>query len=120
MTRIFTTTLCTAAALSTQVALPHPGMAAAFDWTGADFFWSTPAAWSPVGPPGPNDDVRFFDPGAAPDAATVNNTVSADTTIRSLWFGNTNGFHNMLIEPGITLTLRGTNDNGFGRLGSAL
>ena len=118
MTRIFTTTLCTAAALSTQVALPHPGMAAAFDWTGADFFWSTPAAWSPVGPPGPNDDVRFFDPGAAPDAATVNNTVSADTTIRSLWFGNTNGFHNMLIEPGITLTLRGTNDNGFGRLGS--
>src|SRR6185503_7723933 len=65
-----------------------------------------------------DDGARFFDPGAAPDAATVNITVSANTTIRSLWFGNTNGFHNMLIEPGVTLTVRGTNDNGYGRLGS--
>jgi autotransporter-associated beta strand protein len=118
MTRICTTALRTVAALSTLVALPHPGMAATFDWSGADLFWSAPAAWSPVGPPGINDDVRFFDPGAAPDAVTINNTVSANTTIRCLWFGHTNGFHNMLIEPGVTLTLRGTNDNGFGRLGS--
>ena len=118
MTRICTTPLRTVAVLSTLVALPHLGMAASFDWTGVDFFWSAPLSWSPAGPPGANDDVRFFDPGAAPDAATVNNTVSANTTIRSLWFGNTNGFHNMLIEPGVTLTVRGTNDNGFGRLGS--
>jgi autotransporter-associated beta strand protein len=118
MTRICPTALRTVAVLSTLVALPHAGMAASLDWSGVDLFWSAPAAWSPLGPPGANDDVRFFDSGAAPDAATINNTVSANTTIRSLWFGNTNGFHNMLIEPGVTLTVRGTNDNGFGRLGS--
>jgi len=118
MTRIGTTPLRTIAVLSTLVALPYLGMAASFDWTGTDLFWSTPTAWSPLGPPANDDDVRFFDPGAAPDAATVNITVSANATVRSLWFGNTNGFHNMLIEPGVTLTLRGTNDNGFGRLGS--
>ena len=118
MTRICRTPLRTVAVFSTLLALPHFGKAASFDWTGADLFWLAPAAWSPAGPPGANDDVRFFDPGAAPDAATVNNTVSVNTTIRSLWFGQTNGFHNMLIEPGVTLAVRGTNDNGFGRLGS--
>jgi autotransporter-associated beta strand protein len=107
--------------VSTIIALAclrHPASAASFDWLGGDLLWPTPANWSPLGPPGPNDDARFFDPGGAPDANTVNNVVSVDTTVRSLWFGHTNGFHNMLIEPGVTLTLRGTNDNGFGRLGS--
>ena len=96
----------------------HSVPAASFDWLGGDLLWSTPANWSPLGPPGANDDARFFDPGGAPDSATINNTVSADATVRSLWFGHTNGFHNMLIEPGVTLTVRGTNDNGYGRLGS--
>jgi autotransporter-associated beta strand protein len=97
---------------------PGPASAASFDWLGVDIFWSTPANWSPPGPPGTNDDARFFDPGGAPDTGTVNHTVSVDTIVRSLWLGHTNGFHNMLIEPGVTLTLRGTNDNGYGRLGS--
>jgi autotransporter-associated beta strand protein len=107
--------------VSTLIALaclPHPVSAAPFDWLGGDLLWSTPANWSPLGPPGVNDDARFFDPGGAPDTATINNTVSADITVRSLWFGHTNGFHNTLIDPGVTLTVRGTNDNGYGRLGS--
>jgi autotransporter-associated beta strand protein len=107
--------------LSTMITLagaPPPVAAAPLDWLGGDLLWSTPANWSPLGPPGPNDDARFFDPGAAPDTATVGNIVSVNSTVRSLWFGNTNGFHNMLIEPGVTLTVRGTNDNGYGRLGS--
>src|SRR5687767_7960122 len=95
--------------------------AVTLDWTGASgagTTWSTPANWSPPGSPAAGDDVRFFDVDAVLDTLTVNNTVSANTTVRSLWFGQTNGFHNLLIEPGITLTIQGTNDNGFGRLGS--
>src|SRR5262245_11632692 len=101
------------AAVAAFTALHHVAGAASFDWTGTsgvDLFWSTPGHWSPLGPPGANDDARFFDPGAVPDA-TINNTVTANRTIRSLWYAQTNGIHNTLIEPGVTLTVGGTNDN---------
>src|SRR5262245_57068197 len=84
--------------------------AAPLTWTGssgAGIAWSTPQNWSPLGPPVVGDDVRFFDLGAAVDTLTVNNIISANTTVRSLWLGQTNGFHNMLIEPGVTLTVQG-------------
>jgi len=108
------------AVVAALTALSHVAGAASFDWSGAsgiDLFWSTPANWSPVGPPGANDDARFFDPGAVLDT-TINNTVTENRTIRSLWLGQTNGIHNMLIDPGVTLTIQGINDNGYGRLGS--
>ncbi|MCI0746009.1 MAG: autotransporter-associated beta strand repeat-containing protein [Verrucomicrobia subdivision 3 bacterium] len=114
------TSLRILAAFSGVVGAPGTSFAAPRDWTGASgagVFWSTPENWSPIGLPGMTDDVRFFDPGAVLDT-TINSTVSANTTIRSLWFGQTNGFHNLLIEPGVTLTVQGTNDNGFGRLGT--
>lgn len=108
-------------ALTALTVITHFAAAAPFDWTGAsglNVLWSTPDNWTPLGPPALNDDARFFDAGAAGDIVTINSTVSADTTIRTLWFGQTNGIHNLLIEPGVTLTVRGTHDNGYGRLGS--
>src|SRR6185503_12683588 len=80
--------------------------------------WSTPGNWTPAGPPGANDEARFFNPGAVPDA-TVDNIISANTTIQTLWIGQTNpANHNMQINAGVTLTVTGTNDNGYGPLGS--
>jgi autotransporter-associated beta strand protein len=85
---------------------------------GGDLFWSTAGNWSPSGPPGPNDEARFFNPGAVADA-TVDIVVSASTNIQRLWFGQTNGPNqNMTLNPGVTLTVSGTNDNGYGPLGS--
>ena len=91
-----------------------------FDWKGAgglDLLWNLPINWSPAGTPGASDDVRFFEDGIVLDAATTS-IVSANTTIHSLWLSPTNGLQNILINPGITLTIAGTNDNGYGRLGS--
>ncbi len=92
--------------------LAVPLVAAQYEWTGSsgsDLFWATPANWSPAGPPEAADDARFFDPGAAGDNATVNNTVATSRSVQSLWFGQTNGFHKTLINPGTTLTISGTN-----------
>ena len=85
---------------------------------GADLSWSTAGNWSPSGPPGPNDEARFFNPGAVADT-TVDIVVSASTNVQRLWFGQTNGPNqNMTINSGVTLTVGGTNDNGYGPLGS--
>src|SRR6185295_12847484 len=106
--------------LSTIIAINYLAGAASFDWSGAsgvDNFWSTPGNWLPIGPPTVGDNARFVDAGAVLDTS-VNNTVTANRTIRSLWFGQTNGFHNTLIQGGVVLMVSGTNDNGYGRLGS--
>src|SRR5437764_5286014 len=85
---------------------------------GSDILWATPGNWSPAGPPGAGDEARFFNPGAVSDA-TADNTVAADTTIERLWIGHTNPpNHNMTINAGVTLTISGTADNGYGPLGS--
>src|SRR5262252_8342144 len=85
---------------------------------GGDLFWSTAGNWSPGGPPGSNDEARFFNPGVVADA-TVDIVVSASTNVQRLWFGQTNGpNHNMMLNPGVILTVSGTNDNGYGPLGS--
>ncbi|MDE3068484.1 MAG: hypothetical protein KGJ60_13185 [Verrucomicrobiota bacterium] len=87
-------------------------------WTGAsgtDLNWSTPGNWTPAGPPGPNDDAIFLDQGATNDAVSINNIISADTTVESVWIAPTNGSttnteaFNTLIQPGVTLTVTGTN-----------
>jgi fibronectin-binding autotransporter adhesin len=88
-----------------------PATAASFTWTGAsgsDLDWLTAGNWSPSGPPGTGDDAQFFDDGAASDAVTIDNIVSQNTTVQSLWYGQTNGWHNTLIDSGMTLTLAGT------------
>src|SRR5262245_24435261 len=85
---------------------------------GGDTFWSTAGNWSPSGPPGPNDEARFFNPGAVADT-TVDIVVSTSANVQRLWFGQTNGPNqNMTLSPGVTLTVSGTNDNGYGPLGS--
>jgi fibronectin-binding autotransporter adhesin len=94
--------------------------AASFEWNaalGLNLSWSVPANWLPTGLPGGEEDVRFFDTGAVLDL-TVSSVVSANTTVHSLWLGQTNGVHNILIGPNVTLTVKGTNDNGNGPLGS--
>src|SRR5688572_5167936 len=93
-------------------------LAANFTWTGGsgtDLFWSTPGNWSPLGPPGPNDAIGFFDAGVTNDPASINNVVSANITVQSLWVGPTIGVagtttaaHNTMIHPGITLTVAGS------------
>ena len=99
-------------AVVTAVFIAHPSLAATNVWSGAsgtDLLWSTPANWSPPGPPSAPDDAQFFDPGAALDLSAPNNIVAQNRTIQSLWYGQTNGFHYTLINPGVTLTLSGTN-----------
>jgi autotransporter-associated beta strand protein len=83
--------------------------AATVIWSGADtnsgnYNWSDNANWT-GGTPGGND-VRFFDPGTDPGAASnINNIVDTSTTVLSLRYGNTNGFHTTLIKPGVTLAV---------------
>jgi len=88
--------------------LTHLASANTNIWSGAsgvDLFWSTAGNWSPSGPPGVSDDARFNDTGAALDAVTINNIISVNRVVQSLTFGQTNGFHNTLINPGVTLTV---------------
>jgi hypothetical protein len=88
----------------------QPALSAPYIWTGNDtgLLWSSGANWSPTGPPGELDDARFFDLGATNDPVSVNNRVSTSTSIQALWYGQTNGFHNTLIDSGATLTVSNT------------
>jgi len=74
--------------------------------------WSTTNNWLPTEAPEFLDDVKFFNAGATGVAISNINNV-ADTNfsgdIASLQFGNTNGNHTMLIAPGNSLNLSGTN-----------
>jgi autotransporter-associated beta strand protein len=93
--------------------------AANFTWAGpSGGDWLTPADWAPSGPPGPNDQAQFFNAGAVADLTTLDSIVTADTTVQRLWIGQTNNNHNIGINSGVTLTIAGTNDNGWGPLGS--
>lgn len=87
-------------------------------WTGAsgtDLNWSTPGNWSPSGPPGASDDAQFLDAGATNDAVSINNVLSTDATVQSIYIGPTNGStttpeaFNTLIDPGVVLTVTGAN-----------
>lgn len=96
--------LASLALLAAQLASAGP-----FVWTGAgaNLDWLTPENWSPAGPPGVADEAQFFNDGATNDAVSINNILSQDLSVQSLWYGQTNGVHNTLIEPGVTLTLTG-------------
>jgi fibronectin-binding autotransporter adhesin len=108
------------AALAAFIFTTSMAFATTNTWNGAggDLIWHTAGNWSPAGPPGAGDDARFFDPGATNDPISINNIVTNNTVIRTLWLGQTNGVHNMRINAGITLSVMGTHDNGYGPLGS--
>jgi hypothetical protein len=74
-------------------------------WNGlaGDTLWSTGGNWSPTGIPGVSDNVTFTNLGVAANpialGGSVNNLVDAGflTSINSLEYINTNGFHNTQI-----------------------
>lgn len=87
-----------------------PSGAATNAWiaaSGTDMFWSTPGNWSPAGVPGEGDAAFFRDDAAVEYAGDlyVNNRLSTSHTVANLIYGNTNGFHNTFLEPGLTLTI---------------
>lgn len=84
--------------------------AATFTWSGAsgsDQYWSTPGNWNPAGPPAAEDVAFFNDDGATTAAGdwNPNNLLSTSHAVANLIYGNTNGFHNTILEPGVTLTI---------------
>ena len=67
--------------------------------------WSNAANWSPSGVPGATSNVLFSDRGATTTPGIINNVVDVNTTIQQLSYRQTNGVHNTLILPGVTLTI---------------
>src|SRR5262245_8676202 len=106
-----------AIAAITAIAITRTTNAATNTWTGtsgSDIFWSTSLNWTPSGPPGTADQAQFFNLGAVNDT-TVDTVVTSDIAIERLWFGQTNPpNHNLTINSGVTLTVAGTADNGYG------
>lgn len=71
---------------------------------GVNFDWSDTTNWM-GGTPGSAANIEFFDPGASSSQGVVNNVVNSNTTVLSLEYGNTNGFHTTQINLGVTLTI---------------
>lgn len=67
--------------------------------------WSSAENWVPNTVPTATSSVLFNDSGNVAGPGIIDNVVDASTTIQQLVFKQTNGFHNMLILPGITLTV---------------
>ncbi|HEY1789231.1 MAG TPA: autotransporter-associated beta strand repeat-containing protein [Verrucomicrobiae bacterium] len=86
---------------------------------GINLNWSDATNWT-GGTPGPATNIEFFDPGANSSQGVVNNVVGSNTTILSLDYGNTNGFHTTQINSGVTLAISNTAAAGlfFGGTGT--
>ncbi|HXB61194.1 MAG TPA: hypothetical protein VNU95_16595, partial [Candidatus Acidoferrales bacterium] len=87
-------------------------------WSGTDATAGVNTNWSDVnnwtgGTPGSAANIYFFDAGANSAQGVLNNIISANTTILSLQYGNTNGFHTTQINAGVTLTV---SDSGAANL----
>jgi len=79
-------------------------------WVGPDgtnMNWSDASNWQLPGAPGPTDTVFFDNTGMSfsAGAGSVDNIVDANLTIAGLTMGESNGFHNTVINPGVTLTV---------------
>jgi hypothetical protein len=74
---------------------------------GANINWSDPANWLLPPVPGVLDTAFFNNTGMSfsPGAGSVDNIVDANLTVAGLTFAETNGFHNTVINPGVTLTI---------------
>jgi hypothetical protein len=83
-------------------------------WTaggGVNKNWSSSANWSAGTIPGVNDEVIFGQSGAQTNVIT-NSIVDANTTIASIRFSmidSKTNFQTLLISPGVTLNITGTN-----------
>jgi len=84
-----------------------------YTWTGAsgtDLFWATAGNWTAGGPPGAAD-VALFDNTIVTNsagAAAADNILATSRMIQDLSYTNNIGYHNTLINPGITLTVSNT------------
>ena len=100
-------------ALVSTILLCHSTRAASYLWNvaspGANN-WNVNANWLPgTGNPGSADAAVFGTTGTSPDALTVNNVVSVNTTVTSLTYTNTGvgAWHVTQIPAGTTLTVNG-------------
>ena len=89
--------------------------ATTYVWNGANFStattnWSDAANWLPTGSPGSADTAVFGANGIVSDALTVNNALTANTTVTGLQYTNTTAatWHVTQIPAGVTLTVTGT------------
>lgn len=83
-----------------------------FLWTagsGTDTNWSTAANWSPAGPPGAQDTAVFGSDANSSSATTVNNTVTANTTVSTLDYTNTTSGDWNVTDISTNVTLTATN-----------
>lgn len=129
---IFSFTLAIVIALLAET----PAIAQTVVWSGSDANrnvntnWNDASNWT-GGTPGPATNICFYDTGANAVQGAVDNIVNVNTTILSLQYGNTNGFHTTQIEGGVTLTVSnnaaatlvfvGTGtDNGAGQMVDAV
>jgi hypothetical protein len=85
--------------------------AATISWSGADgaaaLNWSDTVNWNGNVPP-TIGDVAFFNTNgisASFGVGSPDNIVDANLAIGGLFYGDTNGIHNTVINPGITLTI---------------
>ncbi|MEI8042471.1 MAG: autotransporter-associated beta strand repeat-containing protein [Verrucomicrobiota bacterium] len=98
------------AVLLVSLFLTQSARPATVTWSGVDALatvntnWSDANNWS-AGLPAPTNNVVFNDQGAALAVSNINNIVDVSTNILTLKYGNTNGFHTTLINPGVTLTV---------------
>jgi hypothetical protein len=79
-------------------------------WVGPDngnINWSDGANWLLPPVPGVLDSAYFNNTGMSfsPGAGSVDNIVDANITVAGLTFAETNGYHNTVINPGVTLTV---------------
>ena len=112
--RTLTRTLRLLAALATATALTQSAGAAGYLWnvaTPGENNWNVNANWLPAtGNPGASDTALFGTNGVSADQFTVNNVVSANTTVAALTFTNlgASGMWNVTrIPAGVTLMVNG-------------
>ena len=89
--------------------------------SGANTNWNDGANWVGGSAPGANDDVIFGNQGATNAANVTNVMITASTAVASVRFAQTNGtmkFYTVAVNPGVTLSVLGT--NGFSALRDSL
>ena len=94
------------AAVAISPALPASAQSLwnAVNGVSANTNWSTAANWTPSGVPGASSNVLFLDT-AVTLPGIIDSVVDANITIQQLAYRQTNGIHNTLILPGVTLTI---------------
>lgn len=103
----------------------RPAIAQTVAWSGVDAIsqvnsnWSDANNWS-GGTPRSNALIYFFDAGTNGARGVANNIVSSNTTIFSLEYGNTNGFHTTQISAGARLTISNNGVDNFVYVGTLL